>query len=109
MHHAVRRKPLDSLCTTQRVRILTGLSFRESEEPRVSRVIGKEKVQTHIWKTKMSATSSTKCEGGDLQFLDTILSLVTMAAVDLLLAVQIMLRGRRTLRAVLAFFSNHGL
>jgi hypothetical protein len=47
--------------------------------------------------------------GSNLQFLNTILSLETLAVIDLLLAVQIVLRERSTLSTVLAFLSNLGM
>jgi len=46
------------------------------------------------------------CSGNSLQFLNTILSVETLAIIDLLLAVQIVLRERSTLSTVLAFLSN---
>jgi hypothetical protein len=57
----------------------------------------------------MSLISSVVCAGSDLQFLNAILSLETLAIIDLFLAMQIVFRGRSTLSTVLTFLSNPGM
>jgi len=44
------------------------------------------RMPTHIYKTKISVSSLVVYAGGNLQFLNAILSLETSAAIDLLLA-----------------------
>ena len=70
----------------------------------------KEGTDSHLKKENFQQWAQPKIrKESDLQFLNAILSLVTMAAVNLLLAVQIMLRKRSTLRSLFTFFSEYGL
>jgi hypothetical protein len=53
--------------------------------------------------------SSGLCAGSNLQFLNAILSLETLAIINLLLAMKIVLRGWSALSTVLTFLSNPGM